>query len=72
LFAAAHADIGELSFSKYQANTPYDIQAAGKAGVRVIAVRSGGFSDSGLKGALAIYDDPADLLAHYESSPLVR
>ncbi|PSN14910.1 hydrolase [filamentous cyanobacterium CCT1] len=52
------------------ADTPYDIEAAGKAGVKVIAVRSGGFSDQDLAGAIAIYDDPADLLHHYDRSPL--
>jgi HAD superfamily hydrolase (TIGR01509 family) len=51
-------------------DTPYDIQAATGAGVRVIAFRSGGWSDAELAGALAIYDGPADLLAHYDESPL--
>ena len=51
-------------------DTPYDIEAAGKVGVGVIAVRCGGFSDDRLAGARAIYDDPADLLAQYETSPL--
>lgn len=51
-------------------DTPYDIQSAEKAGVGVIAFRTGGFSDQQLQGALAIYDDPADLLRHYETSPL--
>lgn len=51
-------------------DTPYDIESAGKAGVSVIAFRSGGFSDQQLQGAIAIYDDPADLLRHYETSPL--
>lgn len=51
-------------------DTPYDIEAAKKAGVNVIAFRSGGFSDEQLQGAIAIYDDPADLLRHYETSPL--
>ncbi|WP_035992453.1 HAD family hydrolase [Leptolyngbya sp. KIOST-1] len=54
------------------ADTPYDIEAAGKAGVKVIAVRSGGFSDEELAGAIAIYDDPADLLHHYDRSPLAQ
>ncbi len=53
-------------------DTPYDIQAAGKAGVEVIAFRCGGFRDDDLKGALAIYDGPADLLARYGESPLGR
>jgi HAD superfamily hydrolase (TIGR01509 family) len=51
-------------------DTPYDIQAAGKVGIRVIAFRCGGFRDPDLKGALAIYDGPADLLAGYDDSPL--
>lgn len=51
-------------------DTPYDIEAAGKIGVKVIALRCGGWNDHGLKVALAIYDDPADLLAHLDNSPL--
>lgn len=51
-------------------DTPYDIEAAAKAGVGVIAFRTGGFSDEQLVDAIAIYDDPADLLEHYEQSPL--
>ena len=30
--------------------------------------RSGGWKDEDLKGAVEIYDGPADLLANYESS----
>jgi len=51
-------------------DTPYDIEAARKVGVGTIAFRCGGWSDSDLSGAIAIYNDPADLLAHYDSSPL--
>lgn len=51
-------------------DTPYDIQAASKAGVGVIAFRCGDFDDTQLADALAIYDNPADLLANYEQSPL--
>ena len=46
-------------------DTKFDIEAAAKADVPVIALRSGGASDSDLQGAIAIYDDPADLLAHF-------
>jgi HAD superfamily hydrolase (TIGR01509 family) len=49
-------------------DTPYDVQAAGKAGVPTVALRSGGHSDAALSGALAIYDDVADLLANFDSS----
>lgn len=52
-------------------DTPYDIAAAGAAGVDVIAFRCGGmFSDEDLKGALAIYDGPAELLERWAESPL--
>jgi HAD superfamily hydrolase (TIGR01509 family) len=51
-------------------DTPYDIQAAGKVGISVIAFRCGGFRDEDLKDAIAIYDGAADLLARYDDSPL--
>lgn len=51
-------------------DTPYDIEAASKAKVRTIAFRSGGWSDNDLRGAIAIYDGPADLVAQYDSSPI--
>lgn len=51
-------------------DTPYDIESAAKAGARTIAVRCGGWDDPDLRGAVAVYDDPADLLAHYDQSPL--
>lgn len=51
-------------------DTPYDVEAAQRAGMRMIAVRCGGWDDDGLRGAAAIYDSPADLLAHYNQSPL--
>jgi HAD superfamily hydrolase (TIGR01509 family) len=53
-------------------DTPYDIEAATKARVRTIAFRSGGWTDEALKGAVEIYDGPADLLTHYASSLLGR
>lgn len=51
-------------------DTLFDIESAGKVGVRTLAVRCGGTADSRLAGAIAIYDDPADLLAHYDTSLL--
>jgi HAD superfamily hydrolase (TIGR01509 family) len=53
-------------------DTVYDIEAAAKAGVRTIAFRCGGWTDDQLKGAVEIYDGPADLLAHYEASLIGR
>ncbi len=53
-------------------DTAYDIEAAQKVHVGTIAFRCGGWSDRNLARAIAIYDGPADLLAHYDSSPLAR
>lgn len=50
-------------------DTPYDVEAASKAQVGIVALRSGGWNDQDLRGALAVYDTPADLLATYERSP---
>lgn len=51
-------------------DTPYDIVAAARAGVSTIAFRCGGWKDRDLDGAIAIYDDPADLMARLDQSPL--
>ena len=52
-------------------DTPYDIESAGRAGVACIALRCGGWwKDEDFSDAAAIFDDPADLLAHYRESPL--
>ena len=53
-------------------DTPYDVEAARRAGIEIIGLRSGGWSDAELRGAVAIYDDPADLLEHYDVSPFRR
>jgi HAD superfamily hydrolase (TIGR01509 family) len=41
-------------------DTPYDVEAASRAGVPIIALRCGGWTDPDLRGAAAIFDDPAD------------
>jgi len=53
-------------------DSPFDILAAQRAGLRTVALRSGLFRDDQLSGAIAIYDDPADLLAQFDDSPLSR
>jgi phosphoglycolate phosphatase-like HAD superfamily hydrolase len=53
-------------------DTPYDVEAAARAEVGAIAFRCGGWGDERLRGAIAIYDAPADLLARFDASPLVR
>lgn len=53
-------------------DTAYDAEAAGKAGMCCIGLTCGGFDEAGLReaGCVAIYRDPADLLAGYDKSPL--
>jgi HAD superfamily hydrolase (TIGR01509 family) len=51
-------------------DTPYDVAAARKAGVRVVAFRCGGWIDPDLVGAIEVYDGPWDLLARLDSSVL--
>ena len=53
-------------------DTPYDVEAARRAGARAIAFRSGGWKDDRLSDAVAVYDGPADLLDQFEASPLGR
>lgn len=46
-------------------DTPYDVEAARRARLPIIAVRSGGWGEAELEGAALVYDDVADLLDHY-------
>jgi membrane protein len=52
-------------------DSPWDVEAAARAGLRTVALRCGGFEDAVLReaGACALYDGPADLLARYSTSP---
>jgi HAD superfamily hydrolase (TIGR01509 family) len=55
-------------------DTPYDLEAAARAGVRAIALRCGGYwADADLRSAIGVYDDPEALLtrwrAYLESAP---
>lgn len=53
-------------------DTPYDVTASTRAGVWVVGVRSGGWGDAALEGAIAVYEDVAQILRCYESSPFGR
>lgn len=50
-------------------DTPYDVQAAIGANVKLVGLLCGGWTMLELSGATAIYDDPADLLKWYDYSP---
>lgn len=50
-------------------DTPYDVEAAIGAHVKLVALLCGGWTKEELSGAAAIYEHPADLLRWYDSSP---
>lgn len=56
----------------YLGDTPYDIEAAHRAGLRIIALRCGGWDDAALARADAIYEDPADLLHAFDKSLIAK
>ena len=53
-------------------DTAYDAEAAGKISLRSIGLLCGGGNREELQraGCVAIYENPADLLEHYDVSPL--
>lgn len=74
VFKAALDQLGDVSPQEAIAigDTPYDAEAAGKLKLRTIGVLCGGFPKEELDaaGCIAIYQDPADLLDHYDQSLL--
>ncbi|GEO99302.1 HAD family hydrolase [Methylobacterium haplocladii] len=77
-----HPDIFEAALTKLApldtasilvvGDTPYDAEAAGKAGLATVGVLCGGFPEADLSaaGCIAIYRDPQDLLDGFDRSPL--
>ena len=55
-------------------DTPYDAEAAGKAGIATIGVLSGGFTEESLRqaGCVQVYPGPAALLACFGNSLLAK
>jgi HAD superfamily hydrolase (TIGR01509 family) len=60
----------QASDAVFVGDSLWDVQAAARAGVRCVAVRSGGTGALELfdAGAFFVWDDPADLLAHYDET----
>ncbi len=75
IFKAAMEKLGRVSSTNaiVIGDTPHDAEAASKASLRIIGVLCGGFPEDELRatGCVAIYVDPADLLARYDESLLV-
>lgn len=73
IFAAALAKVAPLGADQaiVVGDTPWDVKAAARAGLRTIGFLSGGFPEEVLRdsGAALVYAGPQDLLARYASSP---
>jgi HAD superfamily hydrolase (TIGR01509 family) len=72
-----HAALGRIGLPAKEVvlvgDTPYDIEAARKAGMRVVALRCGGWwADADLGAADAVYDDPLALAEQLEESVITR
>lgn len=73
-----HATLQKLGLRGDEAvaigDTPYDAQAAGKAGVRVIGVLCGGFPEAALRkaGCSEVYAGPAAIFAGFARSMLAK
>ncbi len=74
-----HPDIFEATLKKLGlshqqvlalGDTPYDAEAAGKAGIWTVGVTTGGWNKKELlaAGCIEVYTDVADLLEHFERS----
>jgi HAD superfamily hydrolase (TIGR01549 family) len=76
IFQAALAQLGDVTPATaiVIGDTPYDAEAAAKADLRTVGVLCGGFPEAELHaaGCIAIFQDPADLLARYDDSPLAE
>jgi HAD superfamily hydrolase (TIGR01549 family) len=74
IFEAALERLGDMRPSEtvVVGDTPYDAEAAGKAGIKTIGLLSGGFPEEDLRaaGCAPIYRDAADLLTNFDTSPL--
>ena len=55
-------------------DTPYDMEAARKIGIKGIGVLCGGFPEQSLRdaGAIAIFGGPCDLLDRYDETPFKK
>lgn len=74
IFEAALEELGDIAPDTVLVvgDTPYDAEAAAKTKLRTIGFLCGGWNEGELRkaGCIAIYQDAADLLAHYEKSPI--
>ena len=53
-------------------DTPYDVEAAQRAGIGIVAVESGGWGAPDLRGAVEIHPGVAEICQHYDQSAFAR
>ena len=53
-------------------DTPYDVEAALRTGIEIIGLRSGGWSDRELTGAIAVYAVAAEVLTAIRKEKALR
>ena len=74
IFQAALAKLAPLGPDEavVVGDTPYDAEAARKAGLKSVGVLCGGFPEEALRsaGCMAVYEGAEDLVRNYERSPL--
>jgi len=75
IFEAALQQLPGINLDKVivVGDTPYDAEAAAGANLQTIGLLCGGWKEPSLRraGCIAVYKNPAHLLAHYRQSPLV-
>ena len=71
--ALDHLDL-DAEHTMVVGDTPWDIEAASKLGIKVVTVLTGGHTRRDLedKGAVAVYENVAELLDQLDDSPLAR
>jgi HAD superfamily hydrolase (TIGR01509 family) len=75
IFAAALEKVGMRTEQAIAlGDTPWDALAAGKVGVRTVGLTCGGWKRNDLldAGCVEVWQDPADLLLHFDQSALSR
>jgi HAD superfamily hydrolase (TIGR01509 family) len=74
IFLAALAKLAPLGPDEavVVGDTPYDAEAARKAGLKSVGILCGGFPEEALRsaGCIAVYEGEADMLRNYDRSPL--
>ena len=73
IFATALEELGlDRERTMVVGDTRWDLEAASAAGLKCVAVLTGGTTRADLEdaGAVAVYEDVADLLDHLDDSPL--